>query len=1020
MPSPFELAYTVLNTEQKQAVDTIDGPVMVIAGPGTGKTQILTLRIAHILQSIDINPRNILALTFTEAATTTMRKRLIDLIGTTGYNVRIQTFHGFCQEVITQYPEYFPFGTDPIAASDLQTHAIMEKLLDDPKLISLRTPGSKYHYLKKILSAINTLKSEGITPPQFKELVQAEKELFDQEGDSLSKSARTKKSSEIAKQEELSTLYTLYQKELRTQGYIDFSDMIMHTVQALRTSETLRTLLQENLQYILVDEYQDTNGAQNTVVDLLASYWGESANVFVVGDPHQTIFRFQGASFENTIGFLTRYPKAQVITLQTGYRCPPSVYESAHSLISHNTSSKQLLTALSVHNPAVQKLVDGISHTLVSTKSAPKPMLSLAKLPSTTDELSWVASEIQNKITGGTEPKGIAVLVKTNEQATLVSTVFSKHDITHHVDRTTDALKTTLGQQLLTLFRSLMALSTNQESSYIYTTLSSPWMKLPPVAVMSLTRAFSKQKKEQSFLSFILSGWTVVQQSTITQVTKEEYEHIVDKLEKLLELSQLSFSFAPPNWIAQVYDELGVTNWVESQSEIAENLSVLTAFYQFAVSNYAANHTITTQKIVELFSTMEDQKLPLSISPLHSIQSSVTISTVHKAKGQEWETVFIPYVQDGVWGGERQRSGITLPQGLIATQTNDEIQEDERRLLYVALTRAKQHVILSYAATLAESGKNVDTLPSQFLLEIPQHLLTVLDTSNHDQIHSRLQNLQPIHSHSFGQPEREWVQAIIDGMSLSVSSLNTYLRDPHEFFTQHILRVPRAVESHLAFGNAIHGALEQHYKTYRTKNNTHPDEGLAFSTFVEKLKKETLSPSDFESRMTQGQIVLREYLEEKRSQFPQVLATEEGFGWKRGPVFLNDIKLSGKVDRMDVLDESSRVLHIIDYKTGKQKSVNTIEGKVGTSEMSKRERNLPEPIRGSMKRQLLFYKLLLAKDPLYKDWTIGKATFDFVQNDGGKFVERTFELRNEDMKLLEELIKDVMNEIRTLQFLENN
>lgn len=1017
MLTQFEKAYQRLNPKQQQAVDTIDGPVMVIAGPGTGKTQVLTLRIANILKNQDINPQNILALTFTESATTTMRQRLIDLIGTAGYNVRIQTFHAFCQGVISSYPEYFPFRTDSTPASEIQTHAIMEKLLDDPKLIALRTPGSKYHYVKKILSAINTLKSEGITPPKFKELVAGEEGMFEQERESLTKTIRVKKESALAKQKELSLLYTGYQKELRETGLIDFTDMIMHTVEALRKSEILRTLLQENLQYILVDEYQDTNGAQNTVVDLLASYWGENANVFVVGDPHQTIFRFQGASFENTIGFLTRYPTAQVISLQKGYRCPDDIYRSSHALISHNISSQALLSALAEQNSAIKSLVEAISQPLETKKNIAKTLF-LATLPTETDEQAWIAEDIKSLMTAGKDSSVIAILVKTNDQATAISTTLSQHEIDHRVDRTTNALETVVGRQLVALFRTLASLPTNTESEFLYPTLSSPWMKLPPVALMSLTRAFAKQKSESSFASFILSGWTMIKRSAIAKPTKEEYEAVEASVTKLMELSQISHTIATPNWIADIYKELGILDWIQTQEKVEENLSILSAFHSFATASYETDHTFSLNHLVGQIETMERQGLSLPITPIASDSAGVTVATIHKAKGREWDHVYIPNFSDGIWGGGKGMTGILLPDGIIATQMEDDATEDERRLLYVALTRAKEHAILSYHSQQTGGGKVTVSLPSQFLSELPSELISTIDTSTHDTLQSNLTSLQPVLPKPFGVHEREWIQSIVDSMSLSVSALNVYLRDPQAFFVQQILKAPQPAESHLAFGNAVHAALEAHYKVYRSRDNTHPEDNFALGIFEDRLKREILSPNDFESRKVQGENVLKAYLEQKRQEFPQVLATEEGFGWKRGPILLDDIKLSGKVDRMDILDASSQLLHIIDYKTGKQKSINTIEGKVGVAEMSERERSLPEPIRGAMKRQLLFYKLLLARDPLYRSWSIGKATFDFVQQDADKFVERSFNLENDDVKLLEKLIKEVMVEIRELKFLE--
>ncbi|MDR0462784.1 MAG: UvrD-helicase domain-containing protein, partial [Pseudomonadales bacterium] len=311
----FEQNYQLLNDNQRLAVDTLEGPVMVIAGPGTGKTQVLTLRIANLIKSDVAEPENILALTFTNAAAANMRKRLVEMIGVTGYQVRICTFHAFCSTIIGDNGQYFPLNQKSEALSDLATYEIFEEILTKLRLQKLRSTKEKFYYLKDIISSISTLKREGVSEAEFEKIVETQKIEFAQQKDELKKPEIKKWQTNIAKWEDLILIYNEYQQLLQKKNLFDYSDMINFVKDAFIKHEDLLLNYQEQFQYLLVDEYQDTNGAQDNIIDLLTSYWKENANVFVVGDPNQSIYRFQGASLENFLGFVERYPKAQIVGL---------------------------------------------------------------------------------------------------------------------------------------------------------------------------------------------------------------------------------------------------------------------------------------------------------------------------------------------------------------------------------------------------------------------------------------------------------------------------------------------------------------------------------------------------------------------------------------------------------------------------------------------------------------------------------------------------------------------------------
>jgi DNA helicase-2/ATP-dependent DNA helicase PcrA len=286
----FDEAYKKLNAEQCLAVDTIEGPVMLVAGPGTGKTQTLALRIANIIRKTDTPASSILALTYTESGARAMKSRLTSMIGSEAYYANISTFHAFCQGVIKDNPDVFTLNPSSEPLSDLEKLKLIRTLIDNSSLTVLRPTGAPYHYASAILSAVSDLKREGVDPDEFEELLIVE-ELFLKSDDvsELKKTEISKRQRNLAKNKELNLLFRKYQSVLKSEGSFDFEDMITSVVDAFKQNEELLFSCQEKYLYILVDEYQDTNSAQNELMLLLAKYWGEQANVFVTGDPDQCL-----------------------------------------------------------------------------------------------------------------------------------------------------------------------------------------------------------------------------------------------------------------------------------------------------------------------------------------------------------------------------------------------------------------------------------------------------------------------------------------------------------------------------------------------------------------------------------------------------------------------------------------------------------------------------------------------------------------------------------------------------------
>src|SRR3989339_634470 len=337
----FNKLYEKLNPEQKMGVDEIEGPIMVIAGPGTGKTHLLTMRIANILDKTDTAPESILALTFTESAVASVRKNLSEIIGTLAYRVNITTFHGFANNIIKEYPDDFPEIIGSTNISDVDQIKIIREIIDNSNLVKLKPFGSRYFYVPSIIHAISDLKQQGFLPEDFAKIIEKENNEFENINDLYYEKGINKGKMKgkyitllknIERNKELAIVYKEYRQALRKSNFYDYSDMIVEVKIALEKNNDLLLIMQEKYQYILVDEHQDTNSAQNKILELLASYY-KNPNLFIVGDEKQAIFRFQGASLENFLYFKNLYKNAKLITLSENYRSTQGILDGVLSLM---------------------------------------------------------------------------------------------------------------------------------------------------------------------------------------------------------------------------------------------------------------------------------------------------------------------------------------------------------------------------------------------------------------------------------------------------------------------------------------------------------------------------------------------------------------------------------------------------------------------------------------------------------------------------------------------------------------
>lgn len=985
-----------------------------MAGPGTGKTQVLAARIANILRMTDTAPQNILALTFTESAAKNMRERVVSMIGRAGFYVEITTFHSFCTSVIATYPEFFPIERTSQPVGDIERFDIIREIIRELPLEALKPLNTPYFYVKEILRAISELKREGVTVEDFKRLVQ---DSFDDSAIPEKKTEKLQFEKQKAKNEELAQIYALYQERLRARAKFDFDDMVTLVVQAFRDQEMLLRDYQEKFHYFLVDEYQDTNTAQNEVVQQLASFWGEEANIFVVGDPHQSIYRFQGASTENVLGFIERYPLAQVITLDTSYRSPQELQDTARRLIQHNTSGLAVADGL----PATKTLQAALTKPLRSLHSR-ADAVEIWTASTQTMELIQVAEQIKELLANNTAPEEIAVLYRNNREVVELADILEKWGISYEIDGGSNVFEFEPIRQLIKLFQVIDAVKLGQEDEVLFEVLCYDWLQHDVLSVYQITHLASRSK--QSLKQIFKAGFIETNEKYPNLIEQIHFDALAAFMAKLQRWVVLDAQMALSAWFELILEESGFLSWMKQQKNLTEILLYLNTFCDFVKRLANSQDYFKLSHLLATINTMQTYGIPLIVQDVTSTQNAVHLSTVHRAKGREWQYVFVIHCLEGTWGNTRERNLLPLPSGLLhhTDVSKKERNEDDRRLLYVALTRAKEKCFVSYPETMVSDNRLRPVAASMFIYELQEgveHLQPKQNAALVEQQEEYLTRLvSPVAPVNQDARTEAFFQNLVGSFKLSVTSLNNYLHDPQLFILQDLLRIPQSKKPHLAFGTAIHAAMEELYRQIIASGHV-TDKEKIFTLFEKIFRSEIPLWEETERQLQHGRFVLEQYMGQLAEHLVKPWQVERSFGRGYSSVLLDDIALTGRIDRFDWVDPTKKLVRVVDYKTGTAKSKNTIFGKTVAADLSAREQELPEGIRGKYQRQLVFYKLLTDLDRSFTP-SVVEGSFEFVEPDKktGKITRHTFSLQDSDVEDLKELIRTVMKEIRALQFLD--
>ncbi len=952
----FNEAYASLNAAQRDAVDTIEGPVMVIAGPGTGKTQILTLRIANILLQSDAAPESILALTFTESGAKAMRERLRRYIGTRAYRVPIYTFHGLCGDLVGRYPDAYPGIIGGMVASEIDKIQLLESIVLDPSIKLLRPSGDPSYYVKPLLSIISSLKQENIGPDQLVTIIgKQEEELatieqFHQKGAHKGKvrSEYTKKEQSIAKNRELLFVYQRYSMLLRAQHLYDFDDMIIETIEALEHNEEMLRDLQEQYQYVLADEHQDVNGAQNRILELLTSYH-QSPNIFVVGDEKQAIYRFQGASLENFLYFEDVYKGTKMISLTDNYRSGQRILDVAHSLVT-------------VEEGPLQDLRVPLQAALSKTAAVTKTEYSHQAV-----EHDDLVTRIQAEIAAGTPTREIAVIVRTNREVEYLAGVLRAAGIAANASADGDILHHPITREVMHM---LAAITKPENEAALFAILHGSYWNISASDLMSLLRARSFDTP----LERLIRDETLLQEAGVRDVPA------VLRVGTVLDAARAAaLSANPSRVLAQTLEQSGFVSTLMIEDPL-EGSRVLRRLYDEIEALVAEEESRTLADIVEVLATYQVHAIGLTAPFITSSDDAVSVMTAHKSKGLEFIVIFLPHLNDNVWGGTRKRTLFSVP---LTRHQHDEYDaiDDERRLFYVALTRAKERVFLSYATTDA-AGRAL--VCSRLYDELDQELVTEVPNDSAEQAFDPTKVLQGTASVPY---DNSFLQQVLVERGFSATSLNNFLQSPWNYFYRNVLRVPEVQTESLQFGTAVHGVLETMTRTY-TKQGSLPTDTEITQSLDRELGRLPLSVEEFTRLHQKGIETLLSYKTHLASSLSVASEEEKNIRvmFPTGLAELPEVLLTGKLDRLDK-DATGKVLRVVDYKTGKPRTRGAIEGKTKSSD-------------GGYKRQLVFYALLLS---LYDDerYKTRESMLSFVQADGkGVVHEETFTITDDEIEAL--------------------
>jgi DNA helicase-2/ATP-dependent DNA helicase PcrA len=978
----FLKEYERLNPEQKKAVDAIYGPVLVLAGPGTGKTQILSMRIANLLRSeAQVQPQNILCLTFTDEGQKNMRDRLFKLVGPQiARHINVHTYHSFCSEVIQNNLHHFKKDNLELVSeleelkymTDLVKRMPKENLFYNPK-----KPTKSIGYLKNLFRKI---KQEGWTSHELIQRTERHLEEFKNDPANISTRGKTKgqlksdakpKVKAFEKTIQGAKVYNEYQKILLEHNRYEFADMILWVIDLLKKDESVLFDLQERFQFLLVDEMQDTNGTQLELVNLLSNY-DPSPNVFVVGDDDQAIYRFQGANLANLSEYRAKYIEHGLteVSLKTNYRSYQGILDKATELI-HNNKQRLIYE------------MKGLSKDLESfqtqdTKLNSQPIILQHHNPHY--EFAFIANKIKALIDSGVPHNEIAVLFTKNAECTTLGEYLNKLEISFYTKASTSLLHYVFTKQVLSILKYLELENRfpYSEDDLLFEILH---FDLFGIAAQDVSKLyidcynFNRGKKKvnrKSLRQFVIEekdgeSYTLFNQSA---------NKILDAVMLLEHLIKAKANNSLYRLMDIVSHKLKLVDYILKSDDKFEKLELLNSIYDLIKDESERRPDVTLEVFLENVKAFEENDVKLNYTKVFGNEKSVQLYTYHGAKGREYEHVFLAGCIESQW--EKKKKGgqysVKIPPNINQVTTDENDMEELRRLFFVGLTRAKKQVYVSYYK-LNEKGKPQS--PTAFVNELYGENQKEFEEATIKNDMSR-EDLIPFASLyventevKLAQLEKEYVDRQLEKFSMNVSALNSYLDCPIGFYIKSILRAPSGKNESMTFGSVIHDTLEDFFVQMQANGQNFPSKQelhkmLEHQMYAQRAK---FSTEGYQLKKGYGEQILTGLYDKFIDTWCKDVKLEEHIS-----AVVDGVKIKGFIDKVE---EHTHDIQFIDYKTGDR-----------NGDYAKKKLRRPNPkakvkatiIGGDYWRQAVFYKILADESKKYLK-PVHKAKYVFVEPD---------------------------------------
>ena len=1047
----FNTSKANLNKKQREAVDTIEGPMLVIAGPGTGKTQLLSIRVGNILNQTDVDPSNILCLTFTDAAREEMYDRLNVLIGPSSSNVNIYTYHSLGSELIKSYPEYFENIINSNLVEEVNKINIIRKIQSG---LSYKNKYKQEHYLVHLISTISDLKRALISPEEliskakdnikfieekskdvlkisnqisrvsvknailFNQLLDEDvsddaslKSMFNLSlVDSIKFFEETKKTklitefkntyleknnkndfvvSSLETNQKLLDLAEIYKKYINTfseKRLHDFDDIISYTVSALKDNPEFRYTLQEKYQFILLDEYQDTNEAQAQIVKLLSDHplHEGKPNVMAVGDDDQAIYAFQGAKHFHMLDFVKSYEDVKVVVLNENYRSTQKIID--------------------VSNHVANKIESRLSKELDIDKNFESRNIISAKVErlifeSPKEEQAYLMDNIKNM-------GEVAILSPKHDYLQKLAYLLSQEGIDVNYEKKENLLEDELVKIVLLNLSVINAIATNNKSKsgeLLPILLNQEYLNIDFKDILEIS--FDKQgdwinrlaeHKSTSNLSITLSKLAVDSLSLT-------FDHIIDKLIGLEPIEN-------DNNLDNKFHEYYLKDDSKLVSLLSKLVTIRNSYNQFLIPEKLTNNLAS---FIEYIETLTNNNIVINSVDEVTTKSKIKLMTAFSSKGREFDTVYIPSFTDEFWGSKARgrNSFISLPINLKYIRHTSNTQDDKLRLLYVAMTRAKNNLILTSSISNEFNKKlngvnyldekiEKDKESAESLLFSPlfnEHSIEPLKIKLSRKF--IIDDWQSAYKEFINRTDiNDILRNRISNFKLSPSALNNFIdvknAGPKSFLEHYILKYPSPDNLNMIFGNIIHDSLDfiqkklNEYKSIPTFDEI--EKRINYN--IENLN---LIENDKKYLSEKAEDLFKYYIENYISDFKVGNLSEVPLS--QDNIVINGAKLTGKIDKITI-DQDSNTLNIYDYKTGKSYDKWSKEAKLHLN-----------------MNQLYFYKILLNSSKQFSKYDVGFAALDFVESrDKDHLLKTSFKPEKEEH--IRKLIKAVWNHIENLNF----